>query len=251
MKERALKQSWLLAFAGAVAAFCAYVGYDRLAAARYDDNYYATVVPVTLLGADSANESGLPATNQHSVQGWQLHVRNGYLMGDSRPTQLLGLVFLYPSMDFFRPSIRQAWFKKSPGEKWGPTVKVFLGNEARVAKLGDAALRSIQAQIGRTYLPADPPARLMQVIPTIRAYRDVRADSRSAEDRLSYVFTQSDGRTVVTECYLNCVAQSSWRGDLAVEYQFSVSRMFEMVDVDNAVDHLISTLNPTPIQNLE
>lgn len=218
----------------------------------YDDAYYAKVHTVTLLPEETKDLKASPPPPPY----YQFQIARGYVSGGSLPqSTLLVVEALYPSMERFSPSRREAWYTKTPSGEWGPHVEDVLRIFVEYWLSGEndgtvGIIRRIEHEVDsqgrKTFIDAPVPHDLSKNGSTLKFYLD-RSD-KDGEDGY-YIFRQGE-RTVAVSCLpiLQCRAVTTWRGKLRVHYRFHSNRLSEMAEIDRAVNALIDTFHPTLIQ---
>lgn len=212
---------------------------------EYDDAYYAKVHTVTLLPKETKDPKATPPKPPF----YEFKVAQGYLGGGSLVRQTVFAEFraLYPGMQRFTPSMREAWYPKSGGENFD-VLKI-------VIRFGVNDPSDITSSITHRYeqglkngnnIIVEPSLELIKKIPSIRYFREQQAGKQNYD---RYVFRQADGRTVTVDClYVHlCHSFTTWKGKLEVEYYFNRSRFIEMADIDLAVNRLLDSFQPTLI----
>ncbi len=211
---------------------------------EYDEAYYAKAHTVTLLPKETKD----PKATSPIPPYYHLQVAQGYLSSSVTQHSSLVIEALYPTMEHFTKTRREAWYTKTPKGEWGQHVKdvlrIFLeyGVTAENDE-GASRFRFVERQRDEKYLEIIPARKeLAQKIPTLRVYQG-RQNAFGAH----YVFRQADGRTVVVKCDSICTGHTTWKSKLKIHYHFPEARLPEMTEVDLAVNRLIDSFQPTLI----
>lgn len=222
------------------------------AAEKYDDAYYAKVHTVRLLPEETKDLKASPPQPPY----YQFQIARGYVGGDSLPQSTLLLVeALYPSMERFSLSRREAWYTKTPNGEWGPHVEDVLdifvkywlsGENDGTVGIIRRIEREVDSQGRKTFVGAPVPHDLSKNVSTLKFYQ--YGFNKDGMDR-HYIFRQGE-RTAAVSCLpiMQCKAVTTWKGKLRVHYRFHSNRLSEMAEIDTAVNTLIDSFHPTLIQ---
>jgi hypothetical protein len=166
---------------------------------EYNDAYYAEVRTVILLPVETKDPKATPPRPPY----YQFQAARGYASeGNFQQTTFLRVEALYPGMQRFSPSRREAWYPKSGGVSFDVT-KIFVRySVSRQNDITAAIISRYKKSVNEGYyLVGRPPEELARKVPSIRYFRSVRT---TESGNGHYVFHQPGGRTVVVDCfYLN------------------------------------------------
>jgi hypothetical protein len=172
----------------------------------------------------------------------------GFVRHEETRTTLLVVEALYPSMKFFRPEDRDAWYRKKPDGTYGAhtqgVIRIILsrltGHERGVLPLFESDLKSnLLSEISEP-IDANP------------AYEQVSVYANHSpglgENPRTVLLKATSGRATVISCggvgNEICTARTTWRDSLRVSYHVSRTHLPRFADVDLRVQQLLDTFGP-------